>query len=255
MKLIIAISLRQGWLINHPECKVANSSHAVFFTTCSANEQLHIKGTEAFYKWMESTSSANIAPKTLNGENDIDTLCLQAIHDLMKDGASRKKLSPHDVRALKRARINDKRNETEVSILGNETISTVSPPSPESSNSTCTRTIEHPMHVISTAIPPEPLDTWPEKQDENDVKNKVRLLLDQIKKGYPSALIIIRNDKARDRNLVPKCQRQRLVVIKHETMLHVDGTRVHHELSRKFYWPNMITNQNDLQSWSTMSSS
>ena len=22
-------------------------------------------------------------------------------------------------------------------------------------------------------------------------------------------------------------------------MLHVDGTRVHHELSRKFYWPNM----------------
>ena len=23
-------------------------------------------------------------------------------------------------------------------------------------------------------------------------------------------------------------------------MLHVDGTRVHHELSRKYYWPNMI---------------
>ncbi len=125
-------------------------------------------------------------------------------------------------------------------MLGSETISTVTPQSPESSDSTCTCTIEHPMHVISTAISPDPLDTWPEKQDENDAKNKVRLLPDQLKKGYPSDLIIIRDDKARDRILVPKCQRQRLVVKEHETMLHVDGTRVHHELSRKYYWPNMV---------------
>jgi hypothetical protein len=76
MKLIIATSLGQGWLINHPECKIDNSTHAVFFTACSANEQLHNKGTEAFHKWMESTSGARITPKTLNGENDIDTLCL-----------------------------------------------------------------------------------------------------------------------------------------------------------------------------------
>ncbi len=158
----------------------------------------------------------------------------------MKDGASRKKLSPRDVRALKRAKIFDNRNETEVSIFESETISTVTPPSPEPSDSTCTRTLAHPMHVISTTIPPDPLNTWPEKQDENDVKNKVRLLPDQIKKGYPSTLIIIRDDKARDRIFVPKRQRQRLVVKEHETMLHVDGTRVHHELSRKFYWPKMI---------------
>ncbi len=37
----------------------------------------------------------------LNGGNDINTLCLQAIHELMKDEASRKKLSPRDIRALK----------------------------------------------------------------------------------------------------------------------------------------------------------
>ena len=110
----------------------------------------------------------------------------------MKDGASRKKLSPRDVRALKRAKINGNHNETEVSILGSETASKVTSLSPESSDSTCTRTTEHPMHVISTGIPPDPLDTWPEKQDENDVKNKVRLLPDQLKKGYPSDLIIIR---------------------------------------------------------------
>ncbi len=51
------------------------------------------------------------------GENDIDTLCLQSIHNLMKDGASRKKLSPRDVRALKRAKTIDNRNETVVSNL------------------------------------------------------------------------------------------------------------------------------------------
>ncbi len=101
MKLIIATSLGQGLLINHPECKVDNSTHAIFFTACSANEQLHNKGTEAFHEWMESTSGARITPRTLNGGNDIDALCLQAIHELMKDGASRKKLSPRDIRAIK----------------------------------------------------------------------------------------------------------------------------------------------------------
>jgi hypothetical protein len=116
----------------------------------------------------------------------------------------------------------------------------VAPPLQESLDSTCKRTEVHPMHVISTAISPDPLDTWPEKQDVKDIKGKFRLTPDLIKKGYPSSLIMIRDEKSRDRILVPKCQRQRLVVKEHETMLHVEGTRVHHELSRKFYWPNMI---------------
>jgi hypothetical protein len=63
MKLVIATSLGQGWLINHPECKVSNSAHSVFFTTCSPNEQLHNKGMEAFHKWTESTDGAKISPK------------------------------------------------------------------------------------------------------------------------------------------------------------------------------------------------
>ncbi len=111
-----------------------------------------------------------ITPRTLGDENDIDTLCLQSIHELMKDGASRKKLSPRDIRALKRAKTIDNRNETEISNLETETISTAILPSLESSDSTCTRTQTNSMHVISTAIPPDPLDTWPEKQDENDIK-------------------------------------------------------------------------------------
>jgi hypothetical protein len=82
-------------------------------------------------------------------------------------------------------------------------------------------------------------ETWPEKQDVKDIKDLIRLTPDQMKKGYPSSLIIVRDDQSRERILVPKCQRQRLVVKEHETMLHESGRRVHHELVRKYYWPNM----------------
>ena len=49
---------------------------------------------------------AKISPKALDGENDIDTLCLRTVHALMKNGASRKKLSPRDIRAQKRTKLN-----------------------------------------------------------------------------------------------------------------------------------------------------
>ncbi len=38
------------------------------------------------------------------------------------------------------------------------------------------------MHVISTAISPDPLETWPEKQDVKDIKDMIRLTSDQMKK-------------------------------------------------------------------------
>ncbi len=220
MKLILATSLGQGWLVNHPECRVSNSIHAVFITACSANEQLPSKGTEAFHAWTESMNGANISPKMLDGGNDINTLCLRAVHALMKDGASRKKLSPRDIRAQKRAKLKDVSAKTKLSNLEDPFKMAVAPPLQESLDSTCKRTEVHPMHVISTAISPDPLETWPEKQDVGDIKDMVRLTPDQIKKGYPPTLIIIRDDKSRERILVPKCQRQRLVVKEHETMLH-----------------------------------
>ena len=62
-------------------------------------------------------NGAKISPKTLDGGNDIDALCLRAVHALMKDGASRKKLSPRDIRAQKRTKPNVVSNETELSNL------------------------------------------------------------------------------------------------------------------------------------------
>ena len=166
----------------------------MLFTACSANELLHNKGTEAFHKWMESISGAKIAPKSLDGGNDVDTLCLNAVHELMKDVALRNKLSRRDIRALKGAVVTHGSIETDVSNLETETIATVIPLSPESLDSTCTRTHAHPMHVISTAILPDLLGTWPEKQDVNNINDKSRLFPDQTKKEYPSDLIIIIDD-------------------------------------------------------------
>ena len=114
----------------------------------------------------------------------------------MKDVALRNKLSPRDIRAPKGAVVTNGPIETDVSNLETETIATVIPLSPESLDSTCTRTHVHPMHVISTAIPPDLLDTWPEKQDVNNINDKIRLFPDQTKKEYPSDLIIIRDDKS-----------------------------------------------------------
>ena len=141
---------------------------------------------------------AKISPKTLDGGNDIETLWLRAVHTLMKDGASRKKLSPRDIRAQKRAKLNDVSDETELSNLEDPFKLAVAPPLQESLDSTCKHTEVYPMHVISTAISPDPLETWPDKQDVTDIKDMVRLTPDQITKGYPSTLIIIRDDKSRE---------------------------------------------------------
>jgi hypothetical protein len=131
--------------------------------------------------------------------------------------------------------------ETRLSNLEDPMRMVVAPPLQESLDSTCKRTVVHPTHVISTAIiSPDPLETWPDKQDVLDIRNLIRLTPDQIKKGYPSSLIMIRDDKSRDRILVPICQRQRLVVKEHETMLHENGKKVHHELIRKYCWPSMV---------------
>ena len=49
--------------------------------TCSSNELLQNKGTEAFHKWTKPMSGAKISPKSLDGEHEIDTLCLNSIHN------------------------------------------------------------------------------------------------------------------------------------------------------------------------------
>ncbi len=115
---------------------MSNSTHAVFFTACSSNEQLHQKGVEVFHKWTESTEGAKITPKTLSDEIDIDVLCLRAVHALMKDGASRKKLPPRDLRAQERSKRTNMFDEMESANLEDPFKIVVAPPLQESLDST-----------------------------------------------------------------------------------------------------------------------
>jgi hypothetical protein len=67
----------------------------------------------------------------------------------------------------------------------------------------------------------------------------VQVPTDELKHGMPTGLIVLRDKSGRQRILVPRCQRTVLTRMEHETMLHVKGNRVHHELSRSYFWPNM----------------
>jgi hypothetical protein len=67
----------------------------------------------------------------------------------------------------------------------------------------------------------------------------VQVPKEELKPGLPTDLIVLRDKSGRQRILVPGCQRIALTMTEHETMLHVKGNRVHHELSRSYFWPNM----------------
>ncbi len=66
-----------------------------------------------------------------------------------------------------------------------------------------------------------------------------RIPLDEIRKGLPKDLIVLRDSKGRQRILVPACQRVTLTKAEHETMIDIKGNHVHHELSRTYYLPKM----------------
>ena len=62
---------------------------------------------------------------------------------------------------------------------------------------------------------------------------------EKYKTGWPKDLIVLTDKRGTPRILVPECQRIALIQTEHETMLHVKGHRVNHELSRSYYWPRM----------------
>jgi hypothetical protein len=114
-------------------------------------------------------------------------------------------------------------------------------PSP-SRESQCNKTSTHPLHTISTTLPPKPINQWPALQNPEDIpKEMARIPPDEIRESLPKDLIVFRDEKARHCILVPTCQCVALTKTKHETMIHVKGNRVHHELSRLYCWPQMKT--------------
>ncbi len=191
MKLVISTSLGQAWLINHPECTLDNSFHAVFFTRCQRNNALQSKGDQMFQEWVHDLATGGRNHTKINTRSndiqDIDYLTINTIDGLMKDGAARHgkepifsnaHLTPREMRALKR---------------NNPPLS--KEPLPKRSKHThtkagsstrpiaqCVRTITHPAHVISTTMAPEPINTWPGKQNIEDIPQDITLIPENQKR-------------------------------------------------------------------------
>ncbi len=254
IKLVVSSSLGQAWLMNHTECKLDNSSHAVFFTTFEANTTLQSKSEQMFQEWVHDLATGGTNPTRINTQSDkiqdIDHLIIDTIDSLMKDGATRHgkvlmfnntHLTAREMRALKR---NNPTSGKEPLAKGTKRTST------QLGSNTCpitqcVRTVTHPAHVISATMSPisEPIATWPNKQNVNDILKDMALIPENHKrKQWPPKLIVLKDEKNRERILVPACQRVALRKTEHETMLHQDGRRVHYELSRKHYWPKMLEN-------------
>ncbi len=159
-------------------------------------------------------------------------------------------LTPREIRATKRAKCTPSVNQSvnqdgttaipsHQSQIGNSNIEN-DDTSLDSEQNKCQWTLKHPLHSISKGPPPLPIDEWPQLQDSQDIPpNMVRVLKHEIKAGMPLDFIILRDNHGRQRILVPKSQRIPLTQTEHETMLHVKGTRVLHELSRFYFWPKM----------------
>jgi hypothetical protein len=234
MKLVISSSLGQAWLINHPKCRSDSVQHSVFFTQCSNDPELEKASHEIFSSWY--TSDTKIEPRTMPDSQDIDTLVLNSIESLMRDGALQKphvgKTAPLTARAAKRQRTLEDPTSSEPQLDG---------PSP-SLEDQCNRTATHSLHTTSTILPPKPISQWPALQNPEDIPNDMpRVPPDEIRENLPKNLIVLRDVKARHRILVPAGQCVALTKTEHETMIHVKGNRVHHELSRLYYWPQMKT--------------
>jgi hypothetical protein len=175
MKLVISTSLGQGWLINHPECRLDKTSHSIFFTTCT-NQVLQEKGEEIFQNWTQDTlqeTASKITPSQ-HKASDIDSACVDAIDRLMKDTLQQRKhctnirvysqkdtfeqadqsaLTPRELRSRKRSKVTEIVIEKQSSTEGQS--STASPRTFFSSFTACPPCHPTPLHTFS--LPPPPL--------------------------------------------------------------------------------------------------
>ena len=276
MKLIVSSSLGQAWLINHPECLVKNTAHSVFFTQLADSLELNTASQKIFSDWSanylgyDEVGTQSFLPSILPGGQDMDEIALLAIDSLFRDGATRTNEtalmgeatpSTRSERAARRAQPRTSSSKSPKRALHKpaqtiaptptsrdaratkrkqQTISASNEDAYDHPDEECNRTEKHPVHVISTALPPKNITFWPELQNPDDVSSGMELLPpEKYKPGWPPDLIVLADKRGWSRILVPECQRMALIQTEHETMLHVKGNRVNHELSRSYYWPNM----------------
>jgi hypothetical protein len=198
-------------LINHPECKL----HAIFFTTCT-NQVLQDKAEDIFQDWTQDAlqhSASRLTPSEQN-TRDIDLAILRSIGVMFSQDAQHA-LTPRELRAKKRTRLPENVFNRQDNTEGQNSTATVSINKNSEirqdntrDQSQCIRTVTHPLHVISTSRPPDLIETWPDKQLEEDIpKGATRIPQENLKQRHPTNLIVVKDEKNRERILVPRCQR------------------------------------------------
>ena len=259
MKLVISTSLGQAWLINHPSCNLTTSRHSVFFTESPDDEALQGASNAVLHSWYAESLTSNggdtlLCAKELSSCN-LCELVVGAIDRLMIGGMNQDhdnfaQITPREMRARKRGKplLPDDQSESQggtgntpldQSEINIESVE-IEPPTLDQDETECQRISTHPLHTISTGPAPLPIEQWPSLQDPEDKpSNMVQVPKEELKRNMPHDLIVFRDGNGRQRILVPKCQRTALTQTEHETMLHVKGPRVLHELSRSYFWPHM----------------
>jgi hypothetical protein len=117
--------------------------------------------------------------------------------------------STRELRANKRTKLTENVNSRQDNTEQNSTtavpidkISDVTQDSTKGQNQ-CIRTAMHPLHVISPSRPPD-------KQLLQDIpKGMTKIYQENLKQGLPKSLIVLKDEKGRERLLVPRCQRVR----------------------------------------------
>ncbi len=156
---------------------------------------LQDKGEDIFHNWTQSTlqQSSLKAKPSEHSIRDIDVACLYSIDTLMKEHPishldtiftqmDQSATTPRELRLRKRLKLTENGHSSRDSTKGQTSTATVmidkdttiTQGSTEGQNSTTTvndtsqnkyvRTTPHPLHVISTLLPPDPIETWPDKQ-------------------------------------------------------------------------------------------
>jgi hypothetical protein len=71
MKLVISTSLGQAWLINHPSCNLAASTHSVFFTESPDGEPLQRPSSAIFCSWYTENLASPHSEATLSCSKEL----------------------------------------------------------------------------------------------------------------------------------------------------------------------------------------
>ncbi len=247
MKLIISTSLGQAWLVNHPSCRLDNSSHSVFFTEIPECEELQRASSATFSSWYTEniavTHDATFSTDTLNS-TDLHQLIVESIDRLMTGGISQEhdafsSLTPREMRAQKcdnkrqrsvdfsESGLTDPSRRSSKRLKGSkdqavdpsnsievqeEEVTNDPSTEPVMQNDECQRTLRHPLHTISSSPPFLPIERWEALQDLEDLpSNMVQVPINKLKSGMPTDLILLRDKSGRQSILVLMLHRKQRI--------------------------------------------